>query len=411
MGTTCRILFPEESKKMRLLGFILLLPCLVLAQPQFFGYYESEADVLQLGAQRYSFGYHKFRLDLESRPSDKVLIGTNVNVQRYWGQTTWNVFDFLPGYSNSGLVENFDLPDTILVDNLYLRLTFDWFDLTLGRQQISTGVGYAWNPIDIFNSKSLLDPSYEQTGIEALRMDIPLGNRSSLIGIIQPKSAIKQSTQQYIFKSGLGSFDFALTGSRQHRITTTSPILGDVLIKERDMFGGSMVGEFLGMGVWGEFSRSILIRENPYAGFSYSASIAPAALPDKTYNEYVLGLDHTFDNSLYILAEYLHNGLGDSKTEELSLSDYIASLEGQTHSLMQDYAFFYLTHPTFDLVSLSALVIANFNDNSGTFAPQLDWNVFQNTNISFQGSLYWGADDTEFGLQDWGLRLRVRSSF
>jgi hypothetical protein len=111
------------------------------------------------------------------------------------------------------------------------------------------------------------------------------------------------------------------------------------------------------------------------------------------------------------MAEYLHNGFGGANKDDLSLFDYFASLQGQTHSLMQDYVFFYIMHPTFDLVSLSALVIANFNDNSGTFAPQLDWNVFQNTNISLQNSLFWGAEDTEFGLQDWGLRLRVRSDF
>jgi len=387
-------------------GTLLLVPTLLLAQPEFFGYYESEADVLQLGAQHYSFGYHKFRLDVESRPSYKVLIGANVNIQRYWGQTTWNVFDFLPGYSNSGLVLNFDLPDTILVDNIYMRLSFDWFDLTLGRQQISTGVGYAWNPMDIFNNKSLLDPSYEQTGVEAFRLDIPLGSRSTLIGIIQPKDDLKQSTQQYLLKTGLSNFDLSVSGSIQKRVSYNNPILGNPYINERRMFGASAVGEFSGWGAWGELGYNVLDLDPIMV-----VDTAPFWSGFDEVPEYLLGVDHTFDNSLYFLAEYLHNGFGAPDQKDLELSNYFASLEGQTHSLMQDYGFFYLMHPTFDLVSLSALVIANFNDNSGTFAPQLDWNVFQNTNISFQGSLFWGADDTEFGLQDWGLRLRVRSSF
>ncbi|MEA3287249.1 MAG: hypothetical protein U9Q77_07730, partial [Candidatus Marinimicrobia bacterium] len=65
----------------------------------------------------------------------------------------------------------------------------------------------------------------------------------------------------------------------------------------------------------------------------------------------------------------------------------------------------------FDFVGLSAIAITNFNDGSGSIGPQVDWNVFENTNISLQGNLSWGEDDTEFGLQDWGLRLRLLGNF
>jgi hypothetical protein len=78
---------------------------------------------------------------------------------------------------------------------------------------------------------------------------------------------------------------------------------------------------------------------------------------------------------------------------------------------MQDYAFFYAMHPTFDYVTLSAIAFANFNDNSGAFSPIVDWNIFQDTNLSLQGSFFWGDDNTEFGLQDWGLILNATSSF
>ena len=396
---------------MKFWGTILLLPGLLLAQPEFFGYFESEADVMQLGSTRYNFGYNKFRLDVEVRPSDNVLIGANINIQQYWGKTTWNIFDFVPGYAESGLVLNVDLPDTLLLDNFYMKLSFPRFDLTVGRQQIPPGVGYAWNPTDIFNSKSLLDPSYEQTGVKALRLEIPLGDRALFTAIAQPEAEIEQSTQQYAFNVGLGCFDFSLTGSLQERVDYSVPILGDMNIKQRMMLGGGLVGELLGWGLWAEFSTNDLEMESPFATFDYSNLSPLTPLPDQTFTEYVLGTDHTFDNSLYFMAEYFHNGLGVAEKDELSPADYLASLGGQSHSLMQDYVFMYAMHPTFDFVTLSTLLFANLNDNSGTFAPQLDWNAFEDTNISLQGSLFWGDDDTEFGLQDWGLRLRVRSDF
>ena len=391
---------------MKFWGLILLLPSLLWAQPEFFGYFESEADIMQLGSERYNFGYNKFRLDVEARPNDHVQIGANINIQHYWGKTTWNLFDFVPGYTETNMVFNIDLPDTLLLDNVYMKLSFPLFDFTVGRQQISPGVGYAWNPTDIFNSKSLLDPSYEQTGVEALRLDLPLNNRSSLIAIIQPEDDIDYSTQQYTLKGGLGRFDFSITTSHQSKPDYSSTILGNVFIQDRRLFGGSVIGESLGWGIWGEIGYNIL-------------KMYPSAIPEATPSfggetkiaEYVLGADHTFDNSIYFLAEYLHNGFGAAEMDDLSLTDYFAALGGESHSLMQDYVFMYAMHPTFDFVTLSTLVFANLNDNSGTFAPQLDWNAFEDTNISLQGSLFWGEDDTEFGIQDWGLRLRFRSDF
>ncbi|NQV41884.1 MAG: hypothetical protein HQ506_05975 [Candidatus Marinimicrobia bacterium] len=359
---------------------------------------------MQLGSERYSFGYNKFRLDVEARPNDNILIGASLNAQQYWGKTNWNIFDFIP--NKQDMVMYYYLPDTLLLDNVYMKISFPLIDVTLGRQQISPGVAYAWNPTDIFNHKTLMDPSYEQPGVDVIRLDLPLGDRSTAISIIEPGDDIESSTMQLVLKGGLGSFDFGITVVKQYAPTNETPILGDPYIEERDLVGGSVIGELFGWGVWTEIAHSTLNTTYfpPWSSIAYP-------LPRDPFTEYILGLDHTFDNSFYLLAEFLHNEDGKKDISDLTLTDYLASLGGGTHSLMQDYAFLYAMHPTFDYVSLSALVIANFNDNSGTFAPQLEWNVFQNTNISLQSSLFWGDDDTEFGLQDWGLRLRVRSDF
>ncbi len=391
---------------MNRLALLLVVPFALWAQPEFFGYFESEMDILQVGTEKYNFGYNKFRLGVEARPNDNVLIGANINAQRYWGKTSWNFFDFVPGYTENGYTMNFLLPDTIMLDNVYMRISFPLLDLTLGRQQISPGVGYAWNPTDIFNHKSLMDPSYEQTGVDVIRLYMPLGRRSSFSGIIQPSDDFGGSTAQVAILAGLGHFDFGMNFTKQFASSSTTPILGDPFIGERNLLGGSMVGEFLGWGVWTEIAHTKLIATS----FSPWSSIAYPEV-HKPYSEIVLGLDHTFDNSFYLLAEFLHNEYGIENRSDLTINDYLMSLGGSTHSLMQDYGFFYLMLPPMGYITLSALAIANLNDNSGTFAPQLDWNAFENTNISLQASWSLGADDTEFGLQDWGLRLRLLSNF
>ncbi len=391
---------------MNRLVLLLVVPFALWAQPEFFGYFESEMDILQLGTEKYNFGYNKFRLGVETRPNDNVLIGANINAQQYWGKTSWNLFDFVPGYTENGYTMNFVLPDTIMLDNMYMRISFPLLDLTLGRQQISPGVGYAWNPTDIFNHKSLMDPSYEQTGVDVIRLYMPLGNRSSFNSIIQPSDNFGSSTVQFALGAGWGRFDFGMNLTKQFASSNTTPILGDPFVEERFLLGGSMVGEVLGWGVWTEIAYNKLIA----TAFPPWSSIAYPEV-HKPYSEILIGLDHTFDNSVYLLAEFLHNEHGVGKLSDLTVNDYLVNLGGSTHSLMQDYGFFYLMLPPMDYITLSALAIANFNDNSGTIAPQFDWNAFENTNISLQASGSWGASDTEFGLQDWGLRLRLLSNF
>jgi len=389
---------------MKTWGTLLLLPTLLLGQPQFYGYFETETNGMQVADQNYTFGFNKFRLDIESRPNDAILIGANVNFQKYWGQTSWNIYDFLPGYSDLGLIENIELQDTVLIDNAYLRVSFPVADLTVGRQQLSPGVGYAWNPTDIFNSKSLLDPSYEQTGVEAIRLDIPLGDRSLVSAIVVPANKLENSTQQVSLKSGLGSFDFNISTAYQVSPDDFTPLLGSLFYKRQRLTGLSGIGEFLGWGIWGEFAHNVLEVHIPL----YISSIPDV---EDTFAEYVLGTDHTFDNSLYLMLEYMHNGLGVAHQDQITLNDYIMSLSGETNSLMQDYIFGYIMHPSFDYVTLSAITFANLNDGSGALSPIVDWNIFEDTNLSFQGSIFWGDDDTEFGLQDWGLILNITSNF
>lgn len=394
---------------MKYLKIFLLLPGLLFAQPEFFGYFESEAATMQLGDKNYSYGYNKFRLDVEARPSDNVLIGANVNIQKYWGETKWNIYDFLPGYADSGLEYYENLADTLLIDNVYMRVSFPRADLTVGRQQISPGVGYAWNPTDIFNSKSLLDPSYEQTGVSAIRLDAPLWGRTSLNAVIQPDENWENSTKQVWLKSGAGRFDFDISVAEIQQTTPTSTIFGEAFDCTRSLVGVSLVGEVLGWGLWLETAQNTL---DDYFHYSvYTPPSVPLVVEDENYLEYVVGVDHTFDNSLYLLAEALHNGFGVQDKGDIEIHDYFYALSGEGHSLMQDYAFFYLMHPTFDYVTLSAITFANLNDNSGTFSPIVDWNIFEDTNISLQGSFSWGEDDTEFGLQDWGLIFDITSNF
>ena len=203
-----------------MIWIIFILPVLIFAQVDIFGYYESEYDYLQLQNSDYNFGYNKLRLDLESRLSDQVLLAGNINFQLYHGKTDWDLIDFIPKSISTDVASlSFSLKDTLFLDNIYLRTSFSRFDLTIGRQPLSLSTGYAWNPLDIFNRKGFMDPTYEETGINALRLGIPMElHRTHIDAIITLDSTWEMSTKKVQIKRGLGSFDISLNGAYQHHL-------------------------------------------------------------------------------------------------------------------------------------------------------------------------------------------------
>lgn len=366
------------------------------AQIDFLGYFESEMDYIQLADKQYTFGYNKLRLDFESRAVDNVLIAGNINIQKYHGKTTWDFFDFLPFDSvltEDGAIYSMSvtIPDTLYLDNLYLRAIFPIMDVTVGRQPISLGTGYAWNPLDIFNRKDLLDPTYEQPGVNALRAEIPLAGRTGVDLIIQPDSTYKISTKMAQLKTGVGSFDFTINYAQQYHMFPYWRLRDIMTTHDNlDFFGGSFVGQIWEFGLWGEAVWSM---DNM-----------------KDFGEYVIGIDHTFDNGLYLMAEYFHNSLGATE-RELYFDHYLHYYSGETHSLMQNYLFVMSMFAISDFISGTVFAFGNLDDQSFSLVPQVQWNAFENVDISLLGAQSIGDDDTEFGLQDRAVRLRLRAYF
>ena len=384
--------------------FIFLIPILIFSQVDIFGYYEGELDQARLSNSTYNYGYNKLRFDIEGKPDENVTIGANINFQIYNKNTVWNLLDFLPEnlwkplFQPENIPQDlwvtelpFTLEDTLYIDNLYLRANFKNFDLTVGKQQVSLGTGYAWNPIDIFNFKQLLDPTYEQTGINAVRAEIPFGSRGGLDLILSPGVDWKNSVKMAQFKTGIGSFD--LVGSVAQYIweRTNFGILGNI-DGERTLLGGAIVGEINGIGIWTEGAFNQL--EN-----------------DDNFTEFVLGTDYTFENGLYILLEYLYNENGTANIDELNVNRYLQYFNGEIHSLMRNYFFSVVNYPVSDLVQFTLLTFTNLNDNSAAINPQLTWDMFQDVSLSLMYSHCIGDTDTEFGLQDWGWRIRLRGYF
>lgn len=362
------------------------------AQFEWFGYTEIEGDQLELHDKTYTFGYGKLRMDADWSPWDKLRLAGNVCGKKYVGKTEWDLLDFVP-YDSIGTMTSYPISveDTIYVDNLYALLQFERLDITLGRQPISLGTGYAWNPLDIFNQKDLMDPTYEQRGVNALRVEIPIGDRSTVDLILAEHDSIKTGTKMIQLKAGFGSFDVTLNFAKRYHLFPYWRLKDLTTTHTRsDFFGGSFVGQIGDFGFWGE---AFLSMDN-ITGFG----------------EYVFGTDHTFDNGVYIMAEYFRNTLGATE-DELSIYRYFQAYSGESKSLMQNYLFAMMMYSFTDFISGSIMAFGNMDDESFSIIPQLEWNVLENMMVSVFVGKSFGSKNTEFGIQDKMARIRLRAYF
>ncbi|MCG2716629.1 MAG: hypothetical protein L6422_10220, partial [Candidatus Marinimicrobia bacterium] len=329
---------------MRQILFILTISTTLFAGVDWFGYYEGEADFGKLSGKSMYFGYNKLRLDMDTSPSDNIRISADIIYKQFNGQTELNFMDFInqkywpvfPTEDGMGLDTLSNMPycfsDTLFIDNMFLEFHHKLFDITLGKQQISPGVGYAWNPTDIFNQKDIMDPTYEQTGISAVKLSIPLAGRTTLSGILQPKQSWDETTQYYQLKTGIGHYDLSALYGRSQLIQ--SGLFGKTT-QARDLYGFNLEGELFGLGIRSEVAVHRLDYEN-----------------DNLQYEYVIGADYTFKNSLYFLTEFYHSDLG-AKTDQTAFDDYLIYFAGERKSLNQNYLFALAMYPLGDLLDVS----------------------------------------------------------
>ena len=168
---------------------------------ELFGYYESQVLGTGLKGEFYQLFTNKLRVDLKSELSDNITFTANFDYIHYLGKKEWDVLDFLSDELVSTVPEEMRpfyviaFSNETFLDNAYIKFSFKAFDLTVGKQQISLGTGYVWNPTDVFNIKDVLDPTYEQPGHTALRVDVALGSAYTLTALYSPEETWEKSTK------------------------------------------------------------------------------------------------------------------------------------------------------------------------------------------------------------------------
>jgi hypothetical protein len=347
-----------------------------------FGYFETQYSGIYLDTY-YQFQSNKLRVDLKSTTIANTEFGADVIFLLYHGKTDWNILDFFPETLTSTIPPesrpfySFKFEDTLYLDNVYARFALNRLAVTAGKQQISLGTGYFANPTDIFNTKDALDPTYEQPGHNAIRIDLQVLPRLNLMALYSPIDLDFESSGKFLrAKMGFGHFDVSLLGCEtQH--TTTDFYTFDQTQERRRILGGDIVGELIGMGIWAEGILNFF--EDSEDGY-----------------EFLVGTDYTFDSGLYTMLEYHHNSLAKSDHEDYDLNDWMRFFVGETKTITSDQIYGLVQYPLTDMLVIGGSAVFSVSDMSAAIIPMIQYSLFQNIELTLMGNIYVGDEGTAY---------------
>ena len=225
--------------------------------------------------------------------------------------------------------------------------------VTLGRQRMAWGTGYAWNPTDLLNP---FNPGAielgERAGVDALHGTLSLGPTSQVEVVIAAPERFGDPS--YAARAG--------TNVREYDVSLMAGHFGD-----RYAIGGDFAGYLGGGGLRGE-----------------TALVHPSN--DEPYVRAILNADYTFARGIYSLVEVYFNGKGGLAA-------------GEAFGSERWYAAGSLASPLSPLVAVSVYGLINLSDGSALCGPAVTTSLTQGLELTANVYFFAGRSDTEFGIQ------------
>ncbi|MBI2083200.1 MAG: hypothetical protein HYT76_06485 [Deltaproteobacteria bacterium] len=236
------------------------------------------------------------------------------------------------------------------------------FVLTVGRQKIDWGSARLLSPADLFTPISIFDVEKEEkTGSDAVNLVVPLGEKNRANLIYTADRDLDRSRTGLRWTSTVEHFDISLYGGRFQR---------------DGIFGIDYSGDVGQSGLRGELNYNFANQADNFLQAS-------------------LGLDHGFENSLYLLGEYFFNGQAlNQRNPNLFLTTRSAQ------PIKTQYQHFFNTQAKYDLTPLWIVQLMNIWDLSGSslfINPETVYELFSWLNLTGGALLPVGRTAGEFG--------------
>jgi hypothetical protein len=264
---------------------------------------------------------------------------------------------------------------------LYLALNQDWGSVRVGRQAITWGNGFIFNPMDLFNPfpPTAIDRDYK-VGDDMINAQFAFPK----IGDMQLLYVARRDPDDRDVKTNQAS----LAGKAHVAWGTTE---FDIMMSkhfEDWVIGGGSVG-YLGDAAWRMDATWTFLDDDGGNGRG-------------DYLSLVANIDYSWtwwQKNLYGFIEYYYNGLGENDYARALLNPKISErlARGELFVLGQNYLSGTLQIEPHPLVNVYFTVINNIEDPSGILQPRATWDITQSMRITGGLNIFYGAKDTEFG--------------
>ena len=339
----------------------------------------------------------KLRINLDAGQGDELAFTGNVNLISHHLDVVYNLDAYLPEKIISELIQD-GIPteltverNRIFLDNAYLTWRFSGMRLRAGRQQLSWGSGYSFNPTDLFHRKDMIDPTYEKEGVNGLRLDYYWGIGGNFSGIIVPGK--KFSSSGYALRMGTHvskiGYDIGLTIHHVEDSTSLNSLTYEVVTQKRTAFGLDVNGTLFGMGAYMEGNFNIMEVENNFARI-------------------VAGLDYTLESGLYLMVE----GLYDERSENSNTykaKDWMEYI--QFGEPISRYRYMFGLKQSFFELAEGSLFCFGGTDGSYVINPRFDVSIAQNADMAIFCAATFGEDNGQFTTGSYAINARISVYF
>jgi hypothetical protein len=288
------------------------------------------------------------------------------------------------------------------LDRVNLKLRLKKLDVTLGRQAVTFGQAYFWNPLDLFQAfnPQQFDRDYK-AGVDAVRFDVILGAFSQLTLIGSPGSEVSPGVQtdpnsDFWHSSWNGSAALA------HLRTTVRG--WDLAIQAGKIHSAYQVG----VGATGELGALETRLEAAYRWeddpLPLLDSSAGFIVEDRL--TLVVGIGRWLTPELNIEAEYLFNGGGAAEKSELPLT-FARIAAGEIQQASRHLAGTVINYQLTPLIFGTFASVVSISDGSGFLQPNVTVSAASEVDIVLGVIVNWGE---RFELGDRGFRSEFGSS-
>jgi len=265
------------------------------------------------------------------------------------------------------------------LDRLVLTVQQRQCVFRIGRQAVTWGNGFLFNPMDLFNPFAPTDIEREyKIGDDMAHAQIAFGMSGDAQFLYVPRRDPSTGELSEDQDSLAGKIHFAL-GATEF----------DIMIASH--FEDHVIGAGCS-GYWGDTAWRL------DAAWTHTDEESNK----NNFLSLVANIDYSWvwwNKNFYGFLEGFYNGLGDDNySESIMDNDITERLDrGELFTLGRYYLGGHIRMEVHPLVNIFLTVINNMDDPSGILQPSLTWDITQNLQFTCGGNIFYGGRETEYG--------------